>query len=376
MAIVTSRIGSLSGTYHEYSRRDKRSSPPTDLLKPPFAYTRWLPYSFEKNSYLGSMVKLSEFQWLSPPYVTASTWDAGCTTADIWATQGSSIAALSNLVEKWKNSEFNLGVSIGEGKESLEMVSQTLFSLVQSVRCVRRGDLGSAVRHFKNPVPRSARRRAAKKLSQGDVSGSWLALNLGWAPMISDIYSALEYKPHDGGKARIVSGWIKGTGGATVVTIKGTGGKVTKVDVRMRYVTVMRTPATEWQRLGLTNPALVAWELVPLSFVIDYFVPIGDAINALGVLQMDNIELNTFREERVDIKTLYPSRPKGAWMGGLYAVEATSATRFRYRTYKRSVVSLKQQLLAGSLECRIPSSYKKVANMAALLHQNLLNLRR
>lgn len=247
---------------------------------------------------------------------------------------------------------------------------------MQSARAIRRGDLGGAIRHFKNPVPRRARRKAAKKLSQGDMSGSWLALNLGWAPMISDIYAALEYKPYAGGYAKIASGWVKGTGGATVETVKGMNGKVTKVDVRLRYVTVIRTPPTEWQRLGLTNPALVAWELVPFSFVIDYFANIGDAINALGVMQMDNSDVNTFLEQRVDIKTKYPSYNAGQWLGGWFAAEATQPTIYRYRTYRRSVVSLDQQWVAGSIEYRIPTSLKKVANMASLLHQSLINLKR
>lgn len=33
--------------------------------------------------------------------------------------------------------------------------------------------------------------------------------------------------------------------------------------------------------LGLTNPASVAWELVPFSFVVDWFAPVGDWLNAL-----------------------------------------------------------------------------------------------
>jgi hypothetical protein len=33
--------------------------------------------------------------------------------------------------------------------------------------------------------------------------------------------------------------------------------------------------------LGLTNPAALAWELVPFSFVADWFVPVGDYLNCL-----------------------------------------------------------------------------------------------
>lgn len=32
--------------------------------------------------------------------------------------------------------------------------------------------------------------------------------------------------------------------------------------------------------LGLTNPAAIAWELVPFSFVVDWFIPIGNFLNS------------------------------------------------------------------------------------------------
>jgi hypothetical protein len=36
--------------------------------------------------------------------------------------------------------------------------------------------------------------------------------------------------------------------------------------------------------LGLTNPALVAWELVPFSFVVDWALPIGDWLSSLDAM--------------------------------------------------------------------------------------------
>lgn len=37
-------------------------------------------------------------------------------------------------------------------------------------------------------------------------------------------------------------------------------------------------------QLGLTNPALLAWEVIPYSFVIDWFVNIGDYLSSLDAL--------------------------------------------------------------------------------------------
>jgi hypothetical protein len=36
--------------------------------------------------------------------------------------------------------------------------------------------------------------------------------------------------------------------------------------------------------LGITNPLLVAWELVPFSFVVDWFLPIGNYLESLDSL--------------------------------------------------------------------------------------------
>lgn len=40
-----------------------------------------------------------------------------------------------------------------------------------------------------------------------------------------------------------------------------------------------------FQQMGLVNPALVAWELVPYSFVFDWFISVGDWLTAVSALQ-------------------------------------------------------------------------------------------
>jgi hypothetical protein len=39
------------------------------------------------------------------------------------------------------------------------------------------------------------------------------------------------------------------------------------------------------QSLGLADPLSVAWELTPWSFVVDWFLPVGDYLNARGALR-------------------------------------------------------------------------------------------
>lgn len=373
--IVINQVGSYKDGYHEYSERDLYFSPISDLFKPPYAFTRWLPYGFTKWSHVGYTGMFSRSSSLLPPHTKFSDWDLGQTSSNFTASFPSNLDMLSKLVDKWKDSDVNVGVSLGEGRESVSMIADNLFALAQSARQIKRGNLGAAVRHFTHPVPRRSRRKAAKALSQGDVSAAWLSLNLGWAPMIQDIYNASQFVKDAGSYGKISSPWVKGVATARVESLLG--GKVSRAECRSRYVTVIRTPPTIYDRLGLTNPAVIAWELVPLSFVVDYFLPIGDFVNALSVFRMDYAGAQTFKEARVDIITRYPARAKGERIGSTwYAVTALKPTRHRYRTYSRTKVSLGREFVAGTFSVSVPSSLKRLSNMAALLHQSLLKLRK
>lgn len=51
------------------------------------------------------------------------------------------------------------------------------------------------------------------------------------------------------------------------------------------YIARIEEAGTIPQLLGLTNPELVAWELVPYSFVADWFIPLGDWMAARALVQ-------------------------------------------------------------------------------------------
>jgi hypothetical protein len=51
-----------------------------------------------------------------------------------------------------------------------------------------------------------------------------------------------------------------------------------KVKLGVRFK-VVSSGIQELAALGITNPALLAWELLPYSFVVDWFLPIGDWVS-------------------------------------------------------------------------------------------------
>jgi hypothetical protein len=77
-----------------------------------------------------------------------------------------------------------------------------------------------------------------------------------------------------------------------------------------------------FDQAGLLNPVEIAWELVPYSFIVDWFVPIGNCLSALsasaGLTLGSTSQLHTFYKGTFEAKTYgsdYPF-PYGAGSQG------------------------------------------------------------
>lgn len=105
----------------------------------------------------------------------------------------------------------------------------------------------------------------------------------GWVPLIQDIHNAYtvlsdlsptakltKVRPQD---VRSLSGDL---GGGTRGTLQKSFG--VQVGGRIR---VTNPNLALLERLGLVNPAAVAWDAVPYSFVINWFIPVGTFLKSL-----------------------------------------------------------------------------------------------
>jgi hypothetical protein len=189
--------------------------------------------------------------------------------------------AVEKLLEKWRSSTFDAGVSLAEGKESVEMIVQRTKTIIDSARALRKGNFGGALAALAH-VSKSDRRHAIKSMNSGYFANAWLELQFGWRPLLNDIYAASEFV-----KTKPKVGVIRSSVKESNPVCHGQGsfpdsGIDSVVNEKRRYlkVTISEEP-TVYERLGLTDPASIAWELVPFSFVVDWFTPIGSTIRAL-----------------------------------------------------------------------------------------------
>lgn len=286
---------------------------------------------------------------------------------------------ISKLADDWRNSDVNVGMYLSpEGRESVEMVGSSLSKLLNGTRALKKGNFGGFLKEIR-PLPPSSRKDSHKKFTQGDLSGSFLAAHLGWTPLISDIYNASDVFKDSEYRSNTISS-KKGYIGSRCELVRPFPGiKITDskcFGVSSMVAKYKREP-TSAERLGMQNPFLVAWELVPLSFVADYFLPIGSTIDSLAFIG-SRVTNNVLRKEYTS--TIYQIElPAGSLAvsngGRIYRSRQAYTYRFSKRTFVRSIEPLSfSECLNWNV--KLPTSVMKLATMGSLLHQSILDLKK
>jgi hypothetical protein len=123
--------------------------------------------------------------------------------------------------------------------------------------------------------------RRARQLVK-DIGSIILEFRYGWSPLMSDIKSACEVlsKPIPD-KPLVARGTVTW---AETINSFGYGQDVINFSEKITIRGTIRVSNPNLDlanRLGLINPLSVAWEAVPFSFLLDWFLPIGDFLRSM-----------------------------------------------------------------------------------------------
>lgn len=176
-------------------------------------------------------------------------------------------AALVKLYSKISDTKASMAVTFAERQATLDMIGNTATNLFKAVRSAKKGNWRQVSRHLgvKYKKPRSRQ-----------TSSAWLEYQYGWYPMVLDVYILSNLQD-------LFAGGTVKSSAREVITYKK-GSTNVNAELRSRYAcTILVTdPAIAFSnQIGLVNPATVAWELVPFSFVVDWFLPVGDYLDSL-----------------------------------------------------------------------------------------------
>lgn len=184
----------------------------------------------------------------------------------------------TKLVKKIKGHEFNLAVNLAQSHQLVGMCASTLRKLGRSLLRLKHGDITGAVRELGvSGTPRP--------LKSTDVSGRWLEMQYGWLPSVSDAYEAAKAFEaiSQGRSSRIVAVAKVGrpyNGSANPGAYESKG----NTTIIKKIICELDEELSAGRSLGLLDPLSVAWEILPYSFVFDWFYPIGTYLSNLAVI--------------------------------------------------------------------------------------------
>lgn len=203
-------------------------------------------------------------------------------------------ALTSKTLSKIKNSSVNVAQAFGERQQTFSMIANTARRLAGAYSSLRKGNLWKACKDLSSSTFELDRRHpgASRRFRttypdnpRQAASNAWLELQYGWRPLLSDVYGSAEFlaEKHVRDESDVYDGRESVKVGLRDKTTSLIGGPFySDISVSGKYVISYQVtnPLLRYSAmLGMTNPALLAWELTPFSFVVDWFLPIGNYLS-------------------------------------------------------------------------------------------------
>lgn len=170
-------------------------------------------------------------------------------------------------------------VNFAEREEAMKMVCQRAGQLVKAYRSFRKGRIVDGLKAL--GIKRTKGNRWAKPK---DASKLWLEYHFGWAPLMQDIHTGVSIMTKDPTSKVVRASASRNTqwrGTLKDYQWVSSGGEHFTCHMSAE-VSVESPNLFRANQLGLLNPAAIAWELVPFSFVVDWFTSVGQVINSLS----------------------------------------------------------------------------------------------
>lgn len=168
------------------------------------------------------------------------------------------------------------GQNLVEYRQTLALVRSTIDALKQPIVT-----FGKQVR----ALGRSGKRKDLTRVGLKNLGAAWLTFHFGIEPLIKDLYAGLERldQQHQG----ITKHYACSASQTWEYESVNTGWYTDSVKEQYRGVVRFQADVecvnptlASLNDFGLLNPATLAWEIVPFSFVVDWFIPVGSYLNS------------------------------------------------------------------------------------------------
>lgn len=206
--------------------------------------------------------------------------------------------AINKILLEVKDQKVNVGQMLGERGQTTMLFATTARRVYDVLVNLKKGNWNRAAEAVNGRTSARKQRKYRKRFAEDPskaVSDGWLELQYGWLPLLEDCYGAAEMIAaqrlrevrNRAQKSKKMWVWSEPSQSfAKGITLGNFYGAktTTRLEYTIKYVVYYSTPNSELHtlsQLGVTNPALIAWELTPWSFVIDWFIPVGNFLSSM-----------------------------------------------------------------------------------------------
>lgn len=184
--------------------------------------------------------------------------------------------------EKFKGACGNaaqLGATVAEAGDAFSMIASRAGQLFRASRALKRLRFGEFASELVQVNDSSSKIKRKWQRGGHDLSALWLEYSYGWKPLLKDIEDAIKVLEAPYRTARVKGKAKQSRKGTVNLTF---GREVIKGGVSTSYsccygadISLENPNLAAASQAGLINPLVPLWEILPFSFVIDWFTPIG-----------------------------------------------------------------------------------------------------
>lgn len=293
--------------------------------------------------------------------------------------------AVNKFLTGLKDSKFNSAVAYAEAHQVQSMIKDTAVKLAGVYAHLRHGRLGAAASRLGLTLGKRVQARYTREhkrlKTDADIdkmlSNGVLAVQYGIKPLLSDIVGAAELYAQKA-TAEVRNTFKKSSQVIVDERSKGLDKNAWGYGTTETYTSVQGTIRVNFgctfssgndvlhtaKQLGITNPLLVGWELLPWSFVIDWFIPIGNYLESLDAT-LGLTFTDGYQGVSVDLVMQTDQVFTAAGGYGPYVKTGSSRSSIRKRNFKRTVLSSFPSPRLPSF--KNPASVEHAINAIALL---------
>lgn len=230
------------------------------------------------------------------PFIKCKVYHEAAVQVVLW-NANDELALINKLAEKINQHEWNALVFAGEIGKTVDLIANTARKLAQAAILTKKGRVHEAAKllgttwkepeYWRNKRGRIRRTKASsnKEVYARNPVNDWLALRYGWMPLCSDIWNlfqALENNPKPQKREIRVQRWKPMRYGSQYNLseipswngVDNSGGWINGRYTKRIIAKYTQPFQTLPQYFGLYNPQFL-WEVLPWSFVIDWFIPVS-----------------------------------------------------------------------------------------------------